>query len=174
MGRNQRSSAHLLRKLAGALLLFLSVSLGSASLPPVRFFTAERLYQEMILEESMKQSVDPALVMAIVAQESSFRWWAVSPSGAIGLGQIMPGTAMEVCGPAIIAIIFHPRINLRCSIRYLAAIVAMCNGDKVCTLAGYNQGPWFPGANGRPVTVEAMDYVPRVLKFYAVYSLNRW
>lgn len=90
-----------------------------------------------VLAKSAKHRVDPLLVFALLAQESHFNPKAVSPVGAKGLGQLMPGTAAEmgVKNPFDIA------QNIDGSVRYLAQQLRRFGGDKRRALAAYNAGP---------------------------------
>lgn len=141
-------------------------------------FPEEALYREQIHSAAVREGIDPALAMAVVAQESKFKWWAISPSGARGLMQVMPETALGrpgvrgecndlfAAGQDLRAV--SP--NIRCGTRYLAAQIRACRGDLVCALASYNQGPGLTArSNGKPVTDQAIDYVPRVLAYRAIY-----
>lgn len=137
-----------------------------------RIFPEERLYQAMVFEASRQNDIDAALVMAVIAQESRFKWYAVSSSGALGLMQIMPGTAASEC-PDIFAgrDLRTVRPNIQCGTRYLARQLRACSGNLVCALSSYNQGPTLTAsAGGKPVTAEAIAYVPKVLRLYGIYG----
>ncbi|WP_228134728.1 transglycosylase SLT domain-containing protein, partial [Acinetobacter gerneri] len=58
--------------------------------------TANRI-SPMIIQSADKYSVDPLLISAIIRQESSYRNYAVSPAGAIGLTQVMPNYWQQTC-----------------------------------------------------------------------------
>lgn len=142
-------------------------------------FPEEALYREQIHSAALREGIEPALAMAVVAQESRFKWWAISPSGARGLMQVMPETAIgrpgvrgecnDLFGPGQDLRTVAP--NIRCGTRYLAAQVRACRGNLVCALASYNQGPGLTArSQGRPVTAQAIDYVPRVLAYRATYA----
>jgi hypothetical protein len=105
--------------------------------------------------------LDPRLLAAVVWQESGFRPDAVSPSGAIGLAQLMPGTAdgLEV-DP------WDPVQNLDGGARYLAWTIREF-GSVQLGLAAYNAGPGrVRAAGGIPNIAETQAYVPRVLDYY--------
>ncbi|HLN12763.1 MAG TPA: transglycosylase SLT domain-containing protein, partial [bacterium] len=52
--------------------------------------------RELIISQARREGVDPALALAVVLQESGGNPSAVSPSGALGLMQLMPGTVQEL------------------------------------------------------------------------------
>lgn len=166
--RNQ--SLTLLSQLGAFGLLFFAAELAPAGTPPptAGLFPLEHWHSRVVVEEARAGGVDPALMLAIVAQESAWRADAVSPAGAVGLGQLMPGTARERCGEINL---YNPRQNVRCAVKVFAWMVGKCRGDKVCAVAGYNQGIYLTLASGgRPVAKETREYVPRVFDYWRRYS----
>lgn len=118
-----------------------------------------------ILMASIGTQVSPALVLAVMAVESSGRPDARSPAGAQGLMQLIPDTAARfgVTDP------FDPRQNIAGGVAYLDWLLAEFDGDPLLALAGYNAGE---GAvqrnNGVPPFAETRDYVPKVLATWMV------
>jgi soluble lytic murein transglycosylase-like protein len=116
-----------------------------------------------ILEKSERHGIDPRLTMALVARESRFNPRAVSPKGAMGLGQLMPGTAAGLG----VRNAFDVESNLDGTVRYLAAQLERF-GRLSLALAAYNAGP---GAvrryNGIPPYRETRNYVRLVWETYA-------
>jgi len=104
--------------------------------------------------------INSALLAALVLVESGGDPRAVSPKGAMGLGQLMPGTVRRygVRDP------WNPAENLKASASYLSDLIDMFRGDLVLALAAYNSGE---GAvlqyRGVPPYPETRDYIPRVL-----------
>ncbi len=103
---------------------------------------------------------EPSLIHAIIRQESLFDAGAVSPSGALGLMQLMPPTARSVAGKMKIKrfnpgnLTTDPRTNVALGSNYLADLVDKFNGSYVMAIAAYNAGPgrvngWL-GENGDP------------------------
>lgn len=119
------------------------------------------LYQET----AKRHGLPPALVRSVVKAESNYQANAVSPKGAIGLMQLMPGTA-KVLGvdPR------DPAQNVDAGTRYLRELLARYekDDDQVArAIAAYNAGPGAVDKyNGVPPYRETQDYVRRVLKSY--------
>ena len=91
-------------------------------------------------------SIERALALAVTRQESSFNAAAVSPSGALGLMQLMPGTARDVAGRLGVPFIQDkltrdPTYNVQLGSQYLAEMVQRFGGSYELALAAYNAGP---------------------------------
>ncbi len=91
-------------------------------------------------------SIDPALAHAIIRQESQFDTSATSPSGALGLMQLMPGTAREVAKKRGWAhqtgwLISKPDHNILIGSTYLNDLLRRFNGSYPLAIAAYNAGP---------------------------------
>lgn len=116
-------------------------------------------YRAEIQTAALEFGVDPALVRAVIHAESAFNEKALSPVGAQGLMQLMPGTAAELgVKNALTA-----EENIRGGVNYLAKMLARFDGDIRLATAAYNAGP---GAvtryNGVPPYAETKAYVHRV------------
>lgn len=106
-----------------------------------------------------QNGVDPLLFEALVEQESQFRPRAVSEAGAMGLTQLMPGTAKElgISNP------LDPLQNLNGGARYLARMLKEFDGNEALALAAYNAGPGaVKKAGGVPAFRETSNYVDRI------------
>ncbi len=96
-------------------------------------------------------TVDRALLYAIVRQESAFNPRAVSPSGAVGLMQLLPSTAGLMAGSPrryagkARAVLFDPALNLTLGQRYVAELLddPLVDGDLIRLGIAYNAGPGF-------------------------------
>jgi hypothetical protein len=110
-----------------------------------------------------RYGVDPDLILAVVGVESSFRPDAVSPKGAQGLMQLMPGTAAELG----IADAFDAASNLDGGTRHLQALLRLYRGDLRRALAAYNAGAGAVARHGGvPPYRETQEYVRKVMRRY--------
>jgi soluble lytic murein transglycosylase len=137
-------------------------------------------------------ALDPAIVLALIRQESSFDVQAVSPSGARGLMQLMPATAQQVArqvnlASTLAALTDDPQHNMRLGSTYLRTVLDRFGNSLPLAFAAYNAGPnrvqeWL-AANGDPrgpgidmldwielIPIgETRNYVQRVLENAVVY-----
>jgi soluble lytic murein transglycosylase-like protein len=118
------------------------------------------LYDPII--ESHREHLDPDLVRAVIRAESNWSPRAVSRAGAMGLMQLMPGTArsLGVSRP------FDPAENIRGGVMYLRAQLERF-GRLDLALAAYNAGPEaVEKYGGIPPYRETRDYVRRIMREY--------
>lgn len=117
-----------------------------------------------IAQAATKHGIDPGLLAALVEHESGFDPNARSHAGAIGLGQLMPGTAAGLgVDPT------DPAQNLDGAARYLKQQLDRF-GSADLALAAYNAGPnRVAQAGGIPNITETRNYVGRVLKTWEQY-----
>ena len=119
----------------------------------------------MVIEKYAEQyGVDQDLVWAVIRQESGFNAQAVSPKGAMGLMQLMPGTAAMLG----VADAFDVEQNIAGGIKYLERCLSQFNQDVGLALAAYNAGPDnVVKYQGCPPFAETRHYVASVLSAYA-------
>jgi soluble lytic murein transglycosylase-like protein len=125
--------------------------------------TDGRDLRTLATETARRHGIDPELVLAVVSVESAFRPDAISPKGAQGLMQLMPGTARElgVKDP------LDPAANLDGGTRYLNALLQQYKGDLKRALAAYNAGAGAVKRHGGvPPYRETREYVQKVLERY--------
>lgn len=105
--------------------------------------------------------LEPGLLMALIWTESTYCQSLVSPKGAIGLGQLMPGTAKGMgINP------YDPVHNIYGAARYLRAQYDTF-GDWTLALAAYNAGPGNVRTyGGVPPFPETVNYVNKVFRYY--------
>lgn len=102
----------------------------------------------------------PHLVLAVMATESNFDPWAVSPKNAQGLMQLMPDTAKRFK----VHQIQDPTQNIRGGMAYLRWLMAYFEGDLTLVLAAYNAGERaVERYRGVPPYAETRHYVQRIL-----------
>ncbi|MEW6488068.1 MAG: lytic transglycosylase domain-containing protein [Thermodesulfobacteriota bacterium] len=120
-------------------------------------------WRDVAEREAERHGLDPRLVRAVIYVESGEDPRAVSPKGAQGLMQLMPGTAEElgVGNP------FRPRENIQGGVSYLAAMLQRFGGNVELALAAYNAGPGAVQRHGGiPPYPETQRYVKKVLDVY--------
>jgi soluble lytic murein transglycosylase len=125
-----------------------------------------------------EHGLDPALLAAVIYQESKFNPSAKSSSGAIGLMQLTPSTAHGIAvrthGDAFAtADLYDPEINIRYGAWYLHDLFAKYHSEKL-VLAAYNAGQgnvdrWR--SEGKPIQFsETRAYVSRVESLKSIYA----
>jgi soluble lytic murein transglycosylase len=138
---------------------------------------------------AQNRSLDPALLSAVILEESRFNPQAISSAGARGLMQILPRTANQIVRrinvrPYSDELLFDPETNLRLGSWYLSSLWEEFKGKETLALAAYNAGPnlvheWMAKnpAAGEDEFVENIpypetrNYVIRVLSSAQVYRL---
>jgi soluble lytic murein transglycosylase-like protein len=115
---------------------------------------------ELVTQAGEESSVSPDLLRAVMREESAFRPCAVSGKGAMGLMQLMQGTASDLgVGNA-----FDPRENVTAGAKFLKQLINLYNGDLTLALSAYNAGPGKVDQSfGIPPIPETINYVNRVL-----------
>ncbi len=116
---------------------------------------------EVVDSASRRYWLDPDLVKSVIKAESGFKVRAVSPKGAQGLMQLMPGTASQLGVPNA----FDPEANVEGGTKYLRELLERYNFDLVKALAAYNAGPLrVEQFGGVPPYYETRAYVARVVR----------
>ena len=123
--------------------------------------------ESLVSANSAAWGVDPALVKAIIANESGFNANATSRTGAQGLMQLEPETAAGLG----VSNAYDPAQNVWGGTRYIRGLLERFHGDVRLAVAAYNAGP---GAvekyDGVPPYVETQNYVQNVLASYSKYK----
>jgi soluble lytic murein transglycosylase len=146
---------------------------------PIAYLPTVRTYADA--------SVDPYLVLAIIREESQYDVRALSRVGAVGLMQMMPGTAQALAKRQGLPVVMREELynyetNIRFGVHYLRELLQQFSGNVVYAVAAYNAGPqavtaWIAKSNGREPDEfvelipyqETRQYVKRVLRSYREY-----
>lgn len=127
------------------------------------FFAEKIPFGELIWEKSKKYDVDPALVAAVIEQESRFKPRAKSHVGARGLMQLMPRTGRWMGARNL----YDPEQNIDAGVKYIKYLDKRFNGDIKKIVAAYNGGEGnVKRYGGIPPFRETRQYVKKVLKNY--------
>jgi soluble lytic murein transglycosylase-like protein len=138
---------------------------GGAPTTTLRDFAGNAAYDDLIREASAKFGVPFGLVKAVIAVESGFRPEVASRAGAVGLMQLMPGTAKDLG----VVDRTDPRQNVLGGTRYLAFLLKHFK-DEELAIAAYNAGPGrVMRAGGVPPIAETRAYVRNVLAMQRQY-----
>jgi soluble lytic murein transglycosylase-like protein len=120
--------------------------------------------QACIIEAAQLYRLPISLILALIQQESNFAHQAVSPKGAMGLMQLMPGTAasLGVRDP------FDSRENILAGCRYFRFLLDYFQGNVPLALAGYNAGQHRVISAGCqvPAIKETQEFVTQVMGLY--------
>ena len=117
---------------------------------------------QLVTRAAQRAGLPPAIVHSIARAESAYRPNALSPKGAIGLMQLMPGTAAELNADPR-----DPAQNADAGARYLRQLLEKYDGVVSKAVAAYNAGPGAVDKyNGVPPYKETIEYVQRVLRQY--------
>ena len=133
-------------------------------------FVGHEEVERLVRANAIASNVDPALIEAVIANESGFDANATSSAGAQGLMQLMPATAAELG----VTDSYDPAQNVFGGSRYLRDLLDRFGGDTKLALAAYNAGA---GAvekyGGVPPYAQTRAYVQNVLASYEKFSSRR-
>ena len=150
--------------------------------PDLAVYTARKASQHHVfltesgyppLPRNRYRPLDPAVVMAVVRQESAFDLEAHSHAGALGLMQLMPTTAKRIARVSQVSynksrLTQDPEYNLHLGQQYLVTLMDKFNGSLPMTFAGYNAGPhrvkrWMRNyGDPRTSLEEAIDWIEMI------------
>ena len=145
-------------------------------------------YSSEIGAAARRNGLNPALVAAVINQESGFDAATSSPQGAVGLMQVLPSTAEEIARKSggkefVLRDLQRPGVNVLYGSYYLRRLLDRYGGSELEAIAAYNAGQgnvdgWAEAARqaGRPFDVRAIpygetrDYVAEVERLRAIYD----
>jgi soluble lytic murein transglycosylase-like protein len=131
------------------------------TVPPIPASSRPEDITEAVNSASGRYRIDPDLVNSVIRAESGFKIHAVSPKGAQGLMQLMPGTASNLG----VSNAFDPNANVDGGTRYLRELLERYNFDLIKALAAYNAGPHrVEQYNGVPPYLETRKYVASIVR----------
>ena len=138
----------------------MGVDAAPATMPPAEI-------EQLVQSNAATWQVDPALVRAVMANESGFNPKATSKTGAQGLMQLEPDTATSLG----VNDAYDPEQNVWGGTRYLRGLLDRFGGDITKAVAAYNAGPAaVEKYGGVPPYAETQSYVKSVLGSYQKYS----
>ncbi|WP_339720912.1 transglycosylase SLT domain-containing protein [uncultured Paraglaciecola sp.] len=141
-------------------------------------------YDSQLQSNAKKNNIDVAWAYAIVRRESSFMPDAASHAGALGLMQMMPGTARYLAKKKVKRnSLFNPNINVELGTQYMRYLMDKMDNNPILATASYNAGwrrvqQWLPEKGNIPLDMwietipykETRNYVMAVLAYQQIYS----
>ena len=148
------------------------------------------LYEEEITRISAEYNLSPALIAAVILNESSFRPTVESSVGARGLMQVMPDTAEWIAGKLRLDnyrfdLLYEPGVNIRFGCWYLNYLASLFSGDPLCVACAYHAGQgeissWLANplysTDGKTLDQDHLpegptgQYAGRVTRDYGIYK----
>ena len=150
-------------------------------------------YTEQVQTNAESQQLEPALLLALIRQESAFDPYAGSSAGAMGLMQLMPKTAKQIAAEIKVQWsndynLLSPTINIQFGSAYFKKLLNQFDGNVILATAAYNAGSlkarsWLPKNQALPADIwietipykETRGYVASVIMYALIYQqrLNR-
>ncbi len=118
--------------------------------------------ESIIDKAAADHGVDPDLVRSVIRVESNFNPNSTSPKGAMGLMQLMPGTARELG----VQNAYDPVENIQAGTRYLSKLLNRYEGNVATALAAYNWGMGNLERRPAQMPLETKSYIKNVTRYY--------
>lgn len=127
-------------------------------------------FDQVVEQTAQTYGLESSLLHAVISVESGYNPAAVSPKGARGLMQLMPGTAVRYG----VADAMDPVQNVQGGARYLRDLLKIFKSDLKLVLAAYNAGENAVARYGNqiPPYRETVSYVPKVMQYYQQYQAS--
>ena len=163
--RRRRFAVGAVIAIAVGTLVIMAIRVGPHA---VQELTLPLKHEDIIRQQAAEKNLDPALIAAVIYQESKFRD-RTSSAGAKGLMQLLPGTAEFIARKSggtrfELQDLGTPQINIAYGSWYLRYLIGRYNGNKVLAIAAYNAGEdnvdrWVSAAGG-PHSFDATRDIP--------------
>ncbi len=145
-------------------------------------------HESLVEEQARGLNLDPAWIFGLMRSESAMAEDAISPAGARGLMQVMPGTAKTLAKQHSFSYTGHQQLmqaedNIRFGTTYIGDLMGRFGGNEALVSGAYNAGPhvverWLGEPRSRDPAIwvetlpyyETRDYIPRVLAFSTIYD----
>ncbi len=169
--------------------LFSYCKSNSRAIGPCYFtFSYPKGFSDIVEKYARKRNLSPAVVYALIHQESTYRPWVVSPAHAVGLMQIIPKTGVEIANDLNFAnysndLLYDPEININFGTHYMAKVFKKFGGKLPSALASYNAGPdvvgkWMRNKGHLPDEIfieeipyrETNNYVKKIITKIEIYK----
>jgi soluble lytic murein transglycosylase-like protein len=156
--------------LNGGTLPLMQIPLSAAKKPKIAKAQRKTSYHSLIDSAATRHRLSPALLHAVIDAESAYNPNAVSPKGAVGLMQLMPGTASRYG----VSDRTDPAENIEGGARYLRDLLTLFNENLSLAVAAYNAGENAVARydNKIPPYAETKNYVQQVLNLYQQYLVE--
>ena len=162
--RRRSSARTVMRRRRAAVGAILAIAIGVLAIMAIRVgphavqeLTLPLKHEDIIRQQAAEKDLDPALIAAVIYQESKFRD-RTSSAGAKGLMQLLPGTAEFIAHKSggtrfDLHDLGTPQINIAYGSWYLRYLMGRYNGNQVLAIAAYNAGEdnvdhWVSAAGG--------------------------
>ncbi|MDO8843131.1 lytic transglycosylase domain-containing protein [Methylicorpusculum sp.] len=147
-------------------------------------------FMDDVNQAAVTNQLEPSLILGLIRRESIFDPDALSPAGARGLMQLMPGTGKQMASAlnspwGSVDDLLRPEINIKFGSHYFRQMLDRFNGHFMLAVAAYNAGPskvdsWLSTSGAMPADIwmetlsykETREYISAVLGYAIIYQLK--